>query len=251
VPLGLVALNWLRLYAPLLAASLPQSPDNVSSGERLGFVNEGVAAIGSGRIPAINLRVGAIFSEDDAKSVHSALGQVVRTIVRMSVNFTTYPNGSKIFPCETAKGGSASGAGLILDGAYHASIGWLKAPRDVWGAMQRFGAWVEPSIVAEWVRLMKGYAASQNRRLDEATIAAATTWTEPDRDVAIARGRALRLIGAASRDTPIRCVWSDRPLDANSLDIDHCLPWSASRKRETPRLCRGGSSSLTFPAVHQ
>jgi hypothetical protein len=74
---------------------------------------------------------------------------------------------------------------------------------------------------------MKGYASSQNRRLDEATIAAATTWTEPDRDVAIARGRALRLIGSASRDSPIRCVWSDRPLDADSLDIDHCFPWSA------------------------
>jgi HNH endonuclease len=74
---------------------------------------------------------------------------------------------------------------------------------------------------------MNNYATSQNRRLDEATIAAATTWTEPDRDVAIARGRALRLIGAASRDAPIRCVWSDRPLDADSLDVDHCFPWSA------------------------
>ena len=29
------------------------------------------------------------------------------------------------------------------------------------------------------------------------------------------------------------------------------VPLHIQRKRETPRLCRGGSSSLTFPAVHQ
>lgn len=25
----------------------------------------------------------------------------------------------------------------------------------------------------------------------------------------------------------LRCVWSDRPLTPSTLDVDHCLPWSA------------------------
>ena len=42
VPLGLVALTWVRLFKPLISAGLPQSPANVGSdGHKLGFVKEG------------------------------------------------------------------------------------------------------------------------------------------------------------------------------------------------------------------
>jgi hypothetical protein len=34
-------------------------------------------------------------------------------------------------------------------------------------------------------------------------------------------------IAALEAGEPIRCVWSGRPLDSRSLDIDHCLPWVA------------------------
>jgi hypothetical protein len=40
VPLGLVALNWLRLYLPLIRESLPQTPTNVDA-QGLGFAKEG------------------------------------------------------------------------------------------------------------------------------------------------------------------------------------------------------------------
>lgn len=40
VPLGLVALFWLRLYLPLLSAGLPQSPQNRGAAG-LGFVGPG------------------------------------------------------------------------------------------------------------------------------------------------------------------------------------------------------------------
>lgn len=97
-------------------------------------------------------------------------------------------------------------------------------PRPLWQALGRFSAWVEPALVTEWARLMRGYAARQGRTLDEATLAAAMTWSEPSRGVALPRERALRLIEAGPG---LHCVWSGRRLDATSLDIDHCLPWSA------------------------
>ena len=47
------------------------------------------------------------------------------------------------------------------------------------------------------------------------------TWEEPNRDVWLARERALEM----SADGKLYCVWSGRRLDQESLDVDHCLPW--------------------------
>jgi hypothetical protein len=112
---------------------------------------------------------------------------------------------------------------LTLDATYLASFGALLVPRDVWRAMQRYSAWIEPSIVAEWMRLIKGYALRMGRTLDDGIIAAAMTWVEPDRDVAIARSRALSLLDEDS----LYCVWSGQRLTTRTLDIDHAFPWSA------------------------
>ena len=87
-----------------------------------------------------------------------------------------------------------------------------------------FAVWIEPALVAEWCRLMRAYAGRQERAVDESVMAAAMTWSEPSRGVVLPRERALYLIEAGSG---LRCVWSGRGLDARSLDIDHCLPWSA------------------------
>ena len=124
LPLGAVALFWLRLYLPLLRLDLPQSVSNRRGGEALGFVKAGI----------------------------------------------------------------------------------------------------EPSLVAEWIRLMKGYAARQDRQLPEASIGAAMTWLEPQRDVALPRGIALRLL---AQNEPLRCVWSGQRLKPDAFDIDHCFPWAA------------------------
>jgi SAM-dependent methyltransferase len=224
VPLGLVALTWLRLYLPLLAADLPQSPINRTRGESLGFAKDGTAAILEGDVPLIDLRIGTRFSENDANLIHSALSITTRTILKNPATFTTYPKGGRIFLDEGGVKRVATGAGVTLDASYLESFGWLLVPRDVWRALQRFGAWIEPSIIAEWIRLMKGYAASQGRPIDDGRIAAAMTWSNPDRDVAVPRGIALKML---DRDKPIHCVWSGKRLDASTLDIDHCFPWSA------------------------
>ena len=71
---------------------------------------------------------------------------------------------------------------------------------------------------------MRGYAASQNRLLDPGASSAAMTWAEPSRDVALPRSLALRLL---ERGDVLHCVWSGKRLAPATLDIDHCLPWSA------------------------
>lgn len=110
-----------------------------------------------------------------------------------------------------------------MDEVYLSGFGELLVPRHLWRALRRFDAWIEPALIAEWVRLMKGYAARQGRRLADGAIARAMTWSDPSRDVRIARERALRLM----EREPLRCVWTGRPLSPASLDVDHCLPWTA------------------------
>ena len=55
-------------------------------------------------------------------------------------------------------------------------------------------------------------------------MATAMTWADPARDVALPRARALALLEAGQ---VLHCVWSGKRLSAASLDVDHCLPWSA------------------------
>ena len=54
VPLGLVALNWLRLYLPLIAADLPQTPKNRQA-DGLGFAKQGFRAVLGGSISSLDL----------------------------------------------------------------------------------------------------------------------------------------------------------------------------------------------------
>src|SRR5690606_26531658 len=114
-------------------------------------------------------------------------------------------------------------AEVLLDGPYLTTFGEMLVPTHLWRALQRFAVWIEPSLIAEWIRLMRLYAERQGRALEEARLATAMTWVEPTRDVRIARERAARLLESGS----LRCVWSGKPLSPANLDIDHCFPWAA------------------------
>ena len=222
LPLGLVAVNWLRLYLPLIAAGLPQAPRNIGP-DGLGFTGEGFRALLGGLVPRLDLRVGARFSGSAAQAVRAALQEAADLIARMPATFMTYPNGGPILPA-TRKLAPRSAGDIVLDAAFLAGFGTLAVPRDLWRALGRFAAWVEPALIAEWLRLMRGYAVRQGSALDEGAMGAAMTWSEPTRDTALPRERAISLLRAGETLT---CVWSGRKLDAGTLDIDHCLPWVA------------------------
>ncbi len=122
VPLGLIALNWLRLYLPLIRESLPQTRRNVG-GQGLGFAREGFRTLLSG-VSASDLRIGARFTVDRAKVVHAALRDAARTIDQMPSNFMTYPMGGRILPVERGRlRGPPSIVELGTD--YLTAFGWM------------------------------------------------------------------------------------------------------------------------------
>lgn len=221
VPLGLVALYWVRLFKPLLAADLPQAPDNFGDG-RLGFVRDrGFRSLRD--MSHLDLRVGAHIGQDEARALHHALRDAALHIERMPARFTTYTAGTPIFPIKRGPPPRAPVQSMRLDAAYLSGFGTMFIPRHLWRAFQRFDVWIEPSLTAEWKRLIDDYSKRQGRVISPLIMDAALKWSDPERDVRIARQRALQLLETRR----LHCVWSGRTLDARSLDIDHCFPWSA------------------------
>ena len=111
----------------------------------------------------------------------------------------------------------------MLNEAYFASFGTLSVPTHLWRALQRYSVWIEPALVEEWIGLTTRYARSQGRTLDEAELRQAMRWSEPEREFAVARNRALALLDEGQ----LFCVWTGNRLRGRNVDIDHCFPWSA------------------------
>ena len=99
----------------------------------------------------------------------------------------------------------------------------MRVPGRLWRAIRRNAAWIEPTLIAEWMRLMRGYAYGQGRQLAEDKLFAAMRWSDPAGDVSRVREIALSVLEAGN----LRCTWTDRPLSRNTLDIDHMFPWTA------------------------
>jgi hypothetical protein len=223
LPLGLVALNWLRMFLPLVSARLPQLPGN-SGPEGLGFAKEGFRALAALGLVGQELRYGNQFSGEGASVVARSLMVAARTIERMPVNFTRYPNSSsRIFEAASLRGPRPRGV-LLIDNNLLTSCGMLRVPGHVWRAMQRMGAWIEPVLIAEWARMMRNYAERMGLVIKLGEAETSLTWIEPTRDTSFARQRVQRLLTAGA---PVCCVWSGARIRADGLDIDHCLPWSA------------------------
>ena len=224
VPLGMVALFWLRLYLPLLRADMPQNPNNTTRFKNLGFAKSALEQLSD--ISPIDLRAGGVVGNDLRRAMHHSLRDACETIHRMPAAHLTYDNSSdkdnRIFPVE--RGVTWTPNALTLDGDYLWSFGKLSVPIHLWRAMQRYTVWIEPALVEEWVRLSLKYGERQNRTINESSLRTTMAWLEPTRDVDDVRRRAVDMLDAKQK---LYCVWTGDLLRRNSLDIDHCFPWSA------------------------
>ncbi len=222
VPLGLVALFWIRMYLPLVRLGLPQAPRN-SGPDGLSFAKAGFRRLLSDRVDAADLRVGAVFAEQRASGLIAAIGEAASTIASMPANFTRFPNSDRrVF--EAARSRPGKRQSQLLDLTMLGEFGSLLVRGHLWRALSRFGVWIEPMLVAEWARLSRSYADRIGMAVPPGAAEAALEWREPARTTALARLAAERI---AATGQELFCVWSGRKLAGSQLDIDHCLPWSA------------------------
>jgi SAM-dependent methyltransferase len=223
LPLGLVALYWLRMYLPLVREDIPQAPGN-RDGRGLGFVKEAFQAISA--LSPFELRPGASFGPPLGHWLARALGDAAATIARMPAHHLTFRDGRPILPTRyDGRPGVGAEDRLVVDQPFLWSYGTTSVPLHLWLALRRLASWIEPMLLAEWARLIGGYAAGQGRQVPLDGITRALRWIDPERDTAAARRIVARLLAAGQ---PIHCVWTgERLRDPARVEIDHCFPFSA------------------------
>lgn len=214
LPLGLVALFWIRSFQPLIAKSLPQQP---TGNDQLAFVKKGFLRLQARS--AYDLRVGQRFNGNDARHLIFALRDAANCIRRMPATHTTYPGGDEpIFPCVRRRVQIVDT--VRVDEAFLWSFGTFSVPVNLWRAMSRYAAWVEPAVLNEWIEIMRGYARcpdSWDAHLK------ALRWLEPEHDTGLVRGLGRRL---RESDARLYCVWTGNRI-RGAFDIDHCFPFAA------------------------
>jgi hypothetical protein len=190
VPLGLVAISWLRQFKLILQENLPQMPNNVGL-EGLGFVKDLYRRID--QISPLDFRVAARFTGQEALFVHQAIPEAVSNIKQMPETYTSFPDGLRVYGITPGRSPRIIRE-LVLDADYLRSFGELLVPESIWRALTRLNVWIEPALVAEWIRIMKDYLIGQRREIDEQALYRATRWADPERDVRVARDLAVELL---------------------------------------------------------
>ncbi|THC39879.1 methyltransferase type 12 [Massilia sp. Mn16-1_5] len=219
LPMGLVALFWLRMYKPLIEGGLPQMPPN-RAGNTPGFVTSNFTALRS--IRPVDLRAGMEFHDDTARHLHGSLWEIARLIREMPVRYLRWPaSDDNIFHIKHQRRTSTPSS-LRIDDPFLWSFGEFHVPLQIWDALSHYNVWVEPVLIGEWVRLMESYSGQLGPTIGQ-TAYSLLAWADPERDTRLARTAVERL---RSQGKPVYCVWSGQRL-RDDYDIDHCFPFAA------------------------
>ncbi len=219
VPLGMVALFWMRMYKPLIENALPQMPMS-RTGARPGFVTDSFTALRL--INPFELRVGAVYDGDTAKHLHRSLSEIAQLIRSMPAKYLRWPASDQpIFEIQSLRR-TGTPSPLTIDTPFLWSFGELRVPLQIWQALTRYNVWIEPVLVSEWVRLMEGYAGTSQPNVRQRAYSL-LAWSDPERDTRIARDAVTRMRAAGNA---VYCVWSGQRL-RDDYDIDHCFPFAA------------------------
>ena len=221
VPLGLVALNWLQLYKPMLERDLPQARKNTKGVKGLGFSSDGWKVLKD--TAPFDFRPGAPFGCEQAKAVHDVLQKISANIVKHPAHYMTYPGTLKPIMRVKKRNPGKAPTEIVMDAKYLRSFGNIWVPLNVWQAMASYSVWIEPALYREWGRMIEIFAERQDRRVCPEDLAQSMRRAEPSRVVKEVRDRVFELMESGEK---VLCVWTGTPVRKFSFEVDHCLPWA-------------------------
>jgi SAM-dependent methyltransferase len=213
IPLGLVALYWLRMYRWLIL-DRDYKQLQVDS-DSPGFDNEHFRFLR--RFSEPDFRLGHRLNGDEAHHLIESLRSIRDTIRDGPAKYITYPGtNDQVFEYAGCRLHSSNTVTLDLD--FLKTVGTLRIPRHVWEALARHATWIEPSILSRWVELLERYdgTASPGAYRD------ALAWPNVEHSTKEVRTLATQLRKSGE---PLYCVWSGTRL-GSQYDIDHCFPFT-------------------------
>lgn len=222
LPIGLVALYWMKLYKPLLDKFEMQQSSN--SRASLGFIQaQGWTAL-KGIVDNKDLYLGAIYTKPEtALALYQTLKHISSLIRDMPANYITKP-GSKdaLFEVQLART-SKSNNGLVLDHQFLSSFGKISVPRHIWDSFTRFSVWIEPALLNEWIAVMAGYENNRAKGFGTADYLEALRWDSPDRSTTRVRKRIDELMLSSD----VVCCWTGKLLKPQKdYAVDHAFPFA-------------------------
>jgi len=221
LPLGLVALYWLKLYKPLIDRPEPMQQSS-NSGKGLGFIKptgwEQLVTFTNN-----DFYIGACYLQADiAQAVYQTLKDISKTIKEMPAKYITLPGTDQaVFEVET-KRTSVPENRVILDSEYFQSFGSMRVPKQIWDSFARYSVWIEPALVNEWASLMTGYVLNRQQAFTKTDYLNALNWDDPQRCTTRIRERVLQL----QRIADVNCCWSGKSLKNKQFVIDHAFPFA-------------------------
>lgn len=218
LPLGLVALYWLKLYKPLVDTFGMQQNSNTGAG--LGFIKpDGWLKLT--QFHQSDFRIGSTFQAPYSRAVYQTLKDIAVTIRDMPVKYITLPNSARqVFAVTTARTTTPQSS-LTLNATFLKSLGSFAVPRNVWDVLSRYSVWIEPTVVNEWCALMSVYKTNAAAGFTKLDYLQALTIEEPVRTTNRVRQRVEQLLQLE----PVSCVWSAKRL-SSGYAIDHAFPFS-------------------------
>lgn len=217
IPLGLVALYWLKgFYRPILRSGLLQQPAGNGSP---GFVDEHFQHLQ--QLSPDDLRVGARFTGSAARHVIEAMRSARDTVRKMPAHYIMYPGDSaSVF--ETSIQTLRRASEVVLDQAFLRGIGVFRMPRMIWDALSRHACWIEPAAVSRWSELMVTYSRGHGETLKTAEALQSLEWLEHDHQTADVR-RVVHQV--QQRGETVYDVWTGTRIQ-NAFEVDHCFPFA-------------------------
>ena len=221
VPLGLIALNWLRLYQPLLKRNLPQLPGgrNIDGANDHGWK----VLLENDKEDAFEFRPGARFCSNKAQAVHDVLNKSAFTIYRYPSKKIANPDTGKPVMLTTYKNQKDEMNEIVMDADYLRSFGEIQIPVAIWQTMTRFSAQIESLIVKGWSEKIADFAGKQKHQVDIGALMQIMRWHQPLRDTK----QAYRRVRDLMKNERVHCVWTGKRLRDETFDVDHCMPWAA------------------------
>ncbi len=218
LPMGLVALYWLKLYKPLVDIYGMQQ----GSGRGLGFVKDtGWQSLK--QFNANDFYIGrCVFDNAEATSLYRTLKDIASTIRNMPVKYITVPGSEAgVFHVELGRSRPPKEA-LLLDSEFFTSLGTFHIPVAIWEALTTYSVWIEPALVNEWINLMEGYTLNRQQAFSKTDYLQALLWEHPERSTARVRSRVEQLAELSD----VACCWSGGAIKLNDYAIDHAFPYA-------------------------
>ncbi|WP_261833278.1 class I SAM-dependent methyltransferase [Vibrio ishigakensis] len=218
LPVGLVALYWIRQYKRLLDKHSIQQMKN--GDKKLGFVREKGWSNLSEFGPD-DLSIGSIFLNGDAEAIQQTIKDCISTIKDGPVTYTYQGDRSKpYFQIVTERVKKAES--IVLDLKYLSSFGTFILDESFWECLRIYHSWIEPLVVNQWITQMRSYKLNQTREITLEQYHACLAWHERDHDTKIVRKRVSELVDENSK---VESIWSGKKIK-NNYHVDHCLPFA-------------------------